>query len=144
MNQVHFIQLGAKKQDPKDEGIRRKEWKISDWIYQLLESGNVPVAEWVINEQFPHKNKSISLHFLFSRLVAVNKMVCHFWLQFLIQFSFLFQMVSFFFLSMAAFRTTNTELSDWLLALFQPIRLWFSELPYRAKWMVPSERALKI
>ena len=70
-------------------------------------------------------------------------MVCHFWHQFLTQFSLLFQMVPFFFLSMAALRTTNTKLSDWLLELFQPIRLWLSELPYRAKWMVPSERALK-
>ena len=70
-------------------------------------------------------------------------MVCHFWHQFLTQFSLLFQMVPFFFLSMAALRTTNTKLSDWLLELFQPIRLWLSELPYRARWMVPSERALK-
>ena len=83
------------------------------------------------------------VHCLFSRLVAMNKMVCHFWHQFLTQFSLLFQMVPFFFLSMAALRTTNTKLSDWLLELFQPIRLWLSELPYRAKWMVPSERALK-
>ena len=82
-------------------------------------------------------------HCLFSRLVAVNKMVCHFWHQFLTQFLLLFQMVPLFFLSMAALRTTNTKLSDWLLELFQPIRLWLSELPYRAKWMVPSERALK-
>ena len=37
----------------------------------------------------------------------------------------------------------NTKLSDWLSELFQPIRLWLSELPYRAKWVVPSERALK-
>ena len=85
----------------------------------------------------------ILFHCLFSWLVAVNKMVCHFWHQFLTQFSLLFQMVPFFFLSMAALRTTNTKLSDWLLELFQPIRLWLSELPYRAKWMVPSERALK-
>ena len=84
-----------------------------------------------------------SIHCLFSRLVAVNKMVCHFWHQFLTQFSLLFQMVPFFFLSMAAVRPTNTKLSDWLLELFQPIRLWLSELPYRAKWMAPSERALK-
>ena len=70
-------------------------------------------------------------------------MVCHFWHQFLTQFSLLFQMVPLFFLSMAALRTTNTKLSDWLLELFQPIRLWLSELPYRAKWMVPYERALK-
>ena len=84
-----------------------------------------------------------SSHCLLSWLVAVNKMVCHFWHQFLTQFLLLFQMVPFFFLSMAALRTTNTKLSDWLLELFQPIRLWLSELPYRAKWMVPSERALK-
>jgi len=84
-----------------------------------------------------------SMHCLFSRFIAVNKMVCHFWHQFLTQFSLLFQRVPFFFLSMAALRTTNTKLSDWLLELFQPIRLWLSELPYRAKWMVPSERALK-
>ena len=82
-------------------------------------------------------------HCLLSWLVAVNKMVCHFWHQFLTQFSLLFQVVPFFFLSMAALRTTNTKLSDWLLELFQPIRLWLSELPYRVKWMVPSERALK-
>ena len=80
---------------------------------------------------------------LFSQLVAVNKMVCHFWHQFLTQFSLLFQMVPFFFLSMAALRTTNTKLSDWLLELFQPIRLWLSRLPCGAKWMVPSERAMK-
>ena len=58
--------------------------------------------------------------------------------------SYLWSSQSFFFLSMAALRATNTKLSDWLLELFQPIRLWLSELPYRAKWMVPSERALKI
>ena len=89
------------------------------------------------------KCKNYLCHCLFSRWVAMNKMVCHFWHQFLTQFSLLFQMVPFFFLSMAALRTTNTKLSDWLLELFQPIRLWLSELPYRAKWMVPSERALK-
>ena len=49
-------------------------------------------------------------------------------------------MVPFFFLSMAALRTTDTKLSVWL---FQPIRLWLRELPYRAKGMVPSERAMK-
>ena len=52
-------------------------------------------------------------------------------------------MVPFFFLSMAALRTTNTKLPDWLLELIQPIRLWLSELPYRARCIVPSERALK-
>ena len=71
------------------------------------------------------------------------EMVCHFWHQLLTQFSLLFQVVPFFFLSMAALRTTTIKLSDWLLELFQPIRLWLSELPWRAKWMVPSERALK-
>ena len=70
-------------------------------------------------------------------------MVWNFWHQFLTQFSLLFQVVPFFFLSMAALRTTTIKLSDWLLDLFQPIRLWLSKLPWRAIWMVPSERALK-
>ena len=46
---------------------------------------------------------------------------------------FLFQIVPCIFLSMAALSATNTKISNWLLVLFQPIRLWLSELPYRAK-----------
>ena len=52
-------------------------------------------------------------------------------------------MAPFFFLSMASFIANNTKLSDWLLELFQPTRLWLNELPCDSKWIIPSERAMK-
>ena len=54
----------------------------------------------------------VTYHTLLSRLVVVNKKVCHFRHQFLTQVLLLFQMVPFFFLSMGAWRATNTKLSD--------------------------------
>ena len=52
--------------------------------------------------------------------------------------------IPFFFPSMATLRAINTKLFDWLLELFQPIKLYLNKLPsYRAKWMVPSKGVLK-
>ena len=80
-----------------------------------------------------------SIHCLFSRWVAMNKMVVtvtSFWLRFRCSFRWYLSL----FLSMEALRATNT---DWLLELSQPIRLWLRGLPCGAKWMVQSEKAMK-
>ena len=81
-----------------------------------------------------------SIHYLFSRWVAMNKMVVTFSISFWLSFRCSFRWYLSLFLSMEALRATNT---DWLLELSQPIRLWLRGLPCGAKWMVQSEKAMK-
>ena len=72
---------------------------------------------------------SKTFHCLFSRWVALYKMVGDFWNQFLNQFLMLSQMVPFFLLSMAAYKTSRVESSDCTTVLLLPISWWLFKLP---------------
>ena len=85
----------------------------------------------------------MKVHCLFSWLVALNKMGCHFWHQFLTQFSLLFQMVPFILLCVVAYSTIAWLVDTIPTANQRALCWWFLKLPWRENIKAPSERALK-